>query len=149
MKAKAFSLVVIMSSSLFAAKAQQDSTKLYQKADDLFAVINLQGSYNDVINTTVEQQITTIPALAPRKEEVIRFFNKVIGWPVVKTDIAKLYLKYYTPEEMNDLIKFFKTAAGKKMAIVSNNIQKDIQTLQQSKLQPHVSELSQLLSGKN
>ena len=149
MKAQILLLGIMMSGSLFSAQAQHDSTKLYQKTDQLFSVINMEEAYTNAINTSVEQQITTTPSLAGYRDDLRSFFNKWLGWSVLKTEIANLYLKYYTPEEMDVLIKFYQTPAGKKTAIASASIQKELQTMQQSRLNAHLSEWDQFISGKS
>jgi len=149
MKTHILLLGIMMSCSLFSAQAQQDSTKRYQKTDQLFSVINMEEAYTNAINTSVEQQITTTPSLAGYRDDLRSFFNKWLGWSALKTELAKLYLKHYTPEEMDELIRFYQTPAGKKTAAASANIQKELQTMQQSRLSAHLSEWDQFISGKS
>jgi hypothetical protein len=148
MKTQFLFLGIMISCCISSAQAQQDSVKLYLKTDQLFAAINMQEAYANAINTSVEQQITTTPTLASYREDLRSFFNKWLGWSVLKTEIANLYLKYYTPEEMDAMIKFYQTPAGKKTATASANIQKELQTMQQSRLNAHLSEWDQFISGK-
>jgi hypothetical protein len=148
MKKQVFLLGLVLHGGLFAVQAQQDSAKLYQKAEQLFITMKMPDIYGKGIDESVNQQVAATPALANYREDLKSFLDTCIGWPVVKTDVAKLYLKYYTPEEMDVLIKFYQTPAGKKVATVSATLVKEIQAMEQSKLQPHIGRLNQLISEK-
>ena len=143
-----FSLSMLLSCSLVSARAQQDSTKLYQKAEQLFIVMNMPDVYATAIKESVEQQIAASPALAKFKDDVTSFFDTYISWHVIHTEVARLYLKYYTAEDMDVLIKFYQTPAGKKVAVKSTILMKEIQQMQQSRLQAHIGELNQLIENK-
>src|SRR6267378_7288351 len=140
MKKQFFLLGLVLHGSLFAAQAQQDSAKRYQKAEQMLITMKMPDIYARGINESVEQQVAATPALANYREDLKSFLDTCIGWPVVKTDVAKLYLKYYTLEEMDALIKFYQTPAGKKVAEISSTLVKEIQAMEQSKLQPHIAE---------
>ena len=133
---------------LFSAQAQQDSAKLYQKAEQMLIAMKLPDIYARGINESVEQQVVVTPALANYRADLKSFLDTCIGWPVVKTDVAKLYLKYFTSDEIDTLIKFYQTSAGKKMAANATRITQEITAMVQSKVQPHVSEWNQLVSDK-
>ena len=147
-KASKFFLGMLLSCSLVSARAQQDSVKLYQKAEQLFIAMNMPDVYATAIKESVEQQITAAPALEKYKEDVKSFFDTCISWPVIKTEVAKLYLKYYTAEDLDALIKFYQTPAGKKVAVNGSVLMKEIQLLQQGRLQAHIGELNQLIANK-
>lgn len=148
MKKQVFLLALVLQGGLFSGQAQQDSAKLYQKAEQMLITMKLPDIYARGISESVEQQVTATPALANFRGDLKSFLDTCIGWPVVKTDVAKLYLKYYTLEEMDALIKFYQTPAGKKVAEVTSTLVKEIQAMQQSKLQPHIADLNQLIAEK-
>jgi hypothetical protein len=94
------------------------------------------------------QQITIAPALASQKDVLTDFLNKYIGWTVVKEEVARLYIKYYTPEDMDALIKFYQTPAGKKSSLVSASLQQELLAMKQAKLQAHIGEWSAFQEAK-
>ena len=148
MKKQFFLLGLVLHAGLFSAHAQQDSAKLYQKAEQLFVAMNLPDMFAHVVNENVEQQLTATPALVNYRADVKSFFDKYIGWPAVKADVANLYLKYFTSDEIDTLIKFYQTSAGKKMTANSTRITQEITVMVQNKVQPHVSEWSEFVSDK-
>ena len=148
MKKQVFLWGLVMHCGLFAAQAQQDSTRRYQKEEQLFVAMNLPDMFANVVNQTVEQQLTSNPALVDYRADVKSFFEKYISWPAVKADVGKLYLKYFTADEIDTLIKFYQTPAGKKMTANSTRITQEITAMVQSKVQPHVDEWNRLVSDK-
>ncbi|HSC37596.1 MAG TPA: hypothetical protein VLD19_06995, partial [Chitinophagaceae bacterium] len=94
MKPLIIALGMIMSSGLLPAQAQQDSAKLHQKEEKLFITMNMPVMFDKVVSETVDQQLATNPALANYKAEVTTFFNKYISWTAIKSDVAKLYMRY-------------------------------------------------------
>ena len=141
--------VILTACCLLSVKAQkQDSTQLFQKTDLLFTAIKMPEVYADAINATVDNQIKATPSLANYKEDLRSFLQKSIGWTALKTDIARLYMKYYTAEDLDAMTKFYQTPAGQKMALASAPLVKEMQDLQQSTVQAHAAELNQLMAGK-
>jgi len=148
MYSRLFFFIIVMSCGLLSAQAQQDSVKLFQKADELFTAMQMPDIYAKAINTSVEQQIKTTPALAGYKEDLRAFFDRCVGWSAVRTDVAKLYLKYYTPEDMDGLIKFYQTPAGKKMSMMASPLQQEVQVMQQDRLNAHLDEWNKFITEK-
>ena len=67
MKKQFFLLGLVLHGCLFATQAQQDSAKLYQKTEQLLVAMKMPDMFTNVVNETVEQQLTTTPALAAYK----------------------------------------------------------------------------------
>lgn len=149
MKSKVFVLSMMLACRLFSAEAQSDSTKIYQKTDQLFTVMNMADIFSAGVTASTDQQMVNTPALAGYKDDVKSFFTNCIGWSAVKDDMKKCYAKMYTEEEIDVLIKFYQTSAGKKTGALSNNLQQEIQKIEQAKIQAHMSEFNQIISKIN
>ena len=147
-KASKFFLGMLLSCSLVSARAQQDSVKLYQKAEQLLTTLNLPDVYATALNQSVEQSVGATPALANYRDDLRSFFNKYLSWPALKTEVARIYLKHYTTDEIDELIKFYQSPAGKKTTAISGKLQKEMQVLQQSTLDAHIGELNQFIANK-
>jgi len=146
MKLQTFLLAATIISCTFTVRAQQDSVKLYQEIEQLFNITNMQDQCLQAANTSADQTITNTPLLAGRKEEARAFFIKYMGYPACKNNLITIYAKYYTPEEIDDLIKFYKTSAGKKSNTVNVAIQSESLALMTQNLQAHANELNQLVN---
>lgn len=126
------------------AQAQKDSIKQAQKIEQLFSLINMEEACLQAANTSADQTIANTPQLAGRKEEARAFFIKYMGYEACRNDLIKLYAKHYTPEEIDELIRFHKTSAGKKSTSVAALIQQESLTMLTGKLNEHSAELAAL-----
>jgi hypothetical protein len=148
MKRNVLLLGILLSGSLLTAQAQADSARLYQKAEELLTAMKMPELYSLNINGTVQQQVAANPMLANYRPEVKALLEKWIGWPIVKKDIEKCYLQYFSPKEMDELIHFYHTAAGQKIALRGADLMKDMVRVEQTMLQPHMPEWSQFVTQK-
>jgi hypothetical protein len=146
MKLQTFLLATTIACCTSTVRAQQDSVKLYQEIEQLFNITNMQDLCLQAANTSADQTITNNPLLAGRKEEARAFFIKYMGYPACKNSLLALYAKYYTKQEIDDLIKFYKTSAGKKSNEMNIRIQTESMAAMTQTLQAHASELNQLVS---
>ena len=146
MKAKTVFLAAAMACGTFAAKAQQDTAKLYPKIEQLFAVMDMEAACLQAANLTADQTIAGAPQLSGKKDEARAFFIKYMGYAACKNDLVKLYAKHYTIEEVETLTAFYKTSAGKKMAIAAAQIQVETSEKLRENLQAHAEELNRLVA---
>lgn len=64
---------------------------------------------------------------------------------LINEHMLNIYDKYFTHQEIKDLIKFYKTPAGKKMITTMPDIQKDIMTIMMNK---HIPEFQEKIQRK-
>jgi hypothetical protein len=64
---------------------------------------------------------------------------------LINEHMVNIYDKYFTHEEIKDLIKFYKTPVGKKMITTMPDIQKDIMTIMMNK---HIPEFQEKIQKK-
>ena len=58
-------------------------------------------------------QIQSNPALAAYRSELEAFYKKCLNYQAMKEDVAKIYLEVFTPDELRQLIAFYKSPTGK------------------------------------
>lgn len=143
MKSRTLLLAAMMICGTFAAKAQ-DNTKQNQKIEQLFAAMNLEQAYMQSAIAAADQTAAGSPQLAGKKEEVRAFFIKYASYPACKNDLLKLYAKYYSAEEIEMLIAFYKTSAGKKQLTITPQLQMESAEMMRGNLQAHAEELNKL-----
>ncbi|MGF6849346.1 hypothetical protein QFZ51_004581 [Chitinophaga sp. W3I9] len=144
MRSRTLLLAAMMICGTFAAHAQQDNTKQYQKIEQLFAAMNLEEAYKQSAIVAADQTAAGSPQLAGKKEEVRAFFIKYASYPACKNDLLKLYAKYYSTEEIEVLTAFYKTSAGKKQLTTAAQLQMESAQMMSSNLQAHAEELNKL-----
>jgi uncharacterized protein len=57
---------------------------------------------------------------------------------MINEDMVTLYDKYYTQNEINDFIIFYKSPSGQKFTKVSPDIQKDLMMVMMQKYMPEI-----------
>ena len=134
------------------AKASVES-KTAVKSDSLEAALKLvnemgmESSYTKTINLLTNNLIKRVPQLATAKDKIIDFYQKYIGWSVIKNDIANIYAKHFTKEELNDLLKFYQSPTGKKAIKEMPSIMMESRELGMKKVATHMGELQKIIES--
>ena len=66
----------------------------------LLATMNMKESYEGMIKRITQMQIEANPQLKAIEPTIHAFFTKYMGWEAQRGDIAALYAKNYTTEEL-------------------------------------------------
>ena len=129
------------------AKVAKKDTKAdaVAQAKDLFKAMNLNSVYKYAVNNATARLVSVNPAFKPIKSKIKAFYEKNIGWQSISDDIAKLYAKHYTADELKKLTEFYKTPLGQKTLKVSPTLAMEGQKLTQERLTSHLKELKAML----
>jgi len=146
-------MLIFTTATLYAegnnTKAQEE--KKEQKGDNLEAAyklldeMNLKKVYENAVNGSTQRLIAANKNFKSIEDKIKAFYQKYIGWDSVKQDLAKLYSKYYTKEELEDITNFYKTKTGKKVLATMGKLAYEGQMLTQKRLRPHLDELKKIL----
>jgi len=125
-----------------------------QEALKLLDSMNAGDAYNETLMQTLDKQSSMLPPQIKNNKEKLEKYNKIMkefmmkymGWDKVKNDMAKVYAKYYTPQELKELAKFYATPVGKKSVKVLPKIATESMMLSQSKMMPHMGELQKSMA---
>ena len=150
MKAKIVLMTALMAFGIGAANAQTDSKKKAQKIEELFTIMEMEKNVEQNVLQSADNTVASAPALASKRDEVRAFFRKYMGYTAVKGEMIKTYAKYYSAEDITELIRFYKTPAGKKLSAASTSIAQDLITINSMELNQHGEELTKIFeSAKN
>ena len=127
-------------------KSETGDKKHLQVAHELLESMNMKAVYNKMLVKMTDNLVTKIPALKNSKEKILEFYRKYIGWDAIKDDQAKIYKKYFSIKEMEDLKNFYKTETGKKTLSLMPEIMTEGQVLAQKKIVPHMDELKKIMA---
>lgn len=115
---------------------------------ELFKVMELPVTYQESIEKMLEVQVKQNPSIAPLKDTMLKFFDKYMGWESMKEDMAKIYMKNFTDEELKELIIFYKTPVGRKTAILMPVLTSEGAALGQQRVQEHMHELQMMIKER-
>ena len=129
------------------AKVVKKDTKAdaVAQAKELFKQMNLSNVYKYAVDNATNRLVSVNPAFKPIKSKIKAFYQKNIGWNNISDDIAKLYAKHYTVDELKKLTEFYKTPLGQKTLKVSPTLAMEGQKLTQKRLTSHLKELKAML----
>ncbi len=145
-------MVVMLAFFAFGAMAEEVA-KTYSDADyqtvyQLFDVMNLKQEREETVKNMLDIQIRSMPMLGQFRQEMLDFMNKYISYDAIRKDLAVIYLKYFSVDDLKGLIAFYQTPIGKKYLSVTTKLNNDIMTLVARKMQEHREELQQMIMTK-
>jgi hypothetical protein len=121
----AITLFTNFSSSLQAAEEPSTAMKLIKLME--FSKTAKAGASASFTPFLQQLKAKGLPeeGLKEMSEAAERFFSKTFDNPAIEVDIAKIYEENYTKEEMEELLKFYQTPAGKKSIEVMPKIMQE------------------------
>jgi hypothetical protein len=133
------------SNKTVAAENKAKSDSKIEAAKALLEEMNLEKVYKSAVENSTKRLVDANPKFKKIEDKIKAFYEKAIGWKVMKNDLAKLYAKYYTTEELKDITEFYKTKTGKKVLSTMGNLTYEGQMLTRKRLMPHMDELKKML----
>jgi len=114
-------------------------------AEKFFNSMNIQDSYAKMIDSSTEMVIRTNPTLVEAKKEIRAFYEKYIGWNNIKEPMIRLYAKYYSISELEEIANFYQTDVGQKTIKLLPVLFKEGQELGMGLVQEHIDELQDIV----
>jgi len=114
----------------------------------LLATMNMKESYEGMITRITQMQIEANPQLKAIEPTIHAFFTKYMGWEAQRGDIAALYAKNYTAEELAELNKFYQTPLGQKTVQLMPQLAAAGAQIGQSKMMQHMPEMKAMIEAE-
>jgi hypothetical protein len=110
-------------------------------ANDMLTQMNKNGYMNKIIKDLAQQQISQNPMLRLNKKLVTSFVLKYASFNKLKPQLASLYSKELTINEMKTFTDFVKTTAGQKILLKMPRLIQISSYVGEKTLQKHYPEL--------
>ncbi len=130
------------------AKTQAPSEDRLKAAYTLLDTMHMADNYSRMTKQITDMQVAQAPQLAAIRDTIQSFFDKYMGWDAIKKDIAALYAKNYSKEELEKMNIFFASDVGQKYIALTPKIAAASAQIGQSKLQGHMDELRKMIDEK-
>ena len=130
------------------SKMHVPSKERLKAAYTLLDTMHMAENYNRMTKQITDMQVAQAPQLAAIRDTIQRFFDKYMGWDAIKKDIAALYAKNYSKEELEKMNSFFASDVGQKYIALTPKIAAASAQIGQSKLQGHMGELRKMIDEK-
>lgn len=114
----------------------------------LLATMNMKENYEGMITRITQMQIQARPELKVIEPTIHAFFSKYMGWEAQRGDIAALYAKNYTTEELKELNTFYQTPLGQKTIQLMPQLAAAGAQIGQSKMMKHMPEMKAMIESE-
>ena len=147
-------MIVMVTLTVFGAatvRAEGDKPVDKEKlsaAVELLKTMQLDKTFEKMIVNNVNLQIQRKPMLAPFREVMLQFFSKYMSWDSLKDEMAAIYAAKFTIDELKAITAFYKTPAGRKLALMAPELSKRGAELGAQRVQLHISELQSMIAAK-
>ena len=115
--------------------------------EELMKVMKLESSFNESANMISGPQspLSGSDAIAAMTKEIM---GKYMDWKTLKPEFVKIYSKHFTEDEINDLIKFYKTPSGQALVDKQPLIQKEMMLVTTGIMSKHIPEIQKAMMMK-
>ena len=137
MKKIALTLCLFLLST--AAFAQTDSHT--QAVNELMEAMDMENQISESADRMLNLQAQAMPQMAAYKDVMSDFFHKYINWENLGDDVKQVYKESFTEKEIRDLIAFYKTDTGQKLAKISPELTEKTARISQQMVMKHQAEL--------
>jgi len=138
-------LILISPCKFVYAEADPVRNEIYK----LFSLTQMEKKINDSVQSVVNLQIQQDPNLEKYRDILTQFIGKHIGWQALREDLAAMYQRDFSLEELQKINEFYITPVGQKVITTLPKLVQQRNQLAMQRLQQNISELQQLIKNKN
>ena len=137
-------LLFLGPASLYASDSSQR-----QQVETLFRLTQMEKKIQESVDSVVKLQLRQNPQLAEHEKTMHEFFNKYIGWNALKDELADMYMKKFSEQELTDINAFYITPVGQKVITVLPELVQQRNQLAMMRLQQNIGELQQIIGANS
>jgi len=153
--------LLLLAGLIQAAPARADDAKRTALAEELITLAELQKNFEQsfaVVKQMITQQFGATPTGAPPEAKAKSIENanavydliaKEMDWNTVKKDYAALYASTFTEEELQGVIDFYKSPAGKSFVAKQPELMKKSMELNQAKMSAIMPQIQQMIMQRD
>ena len=145
-------LAVAFSGSALAQSAPSTSATMttpshLKAAETMVSLSSSAEAYNKKVDQKLDMMFKQLPDRADKKEVQERmraFLSKYLSWDSMRLEVVALYVNKFTEVEIQEIIKFYQTPAGQKLALIGPQLSQAQMEIGQRRMQEHMTEFQQL-----
>jgi hypothetical protein len=120
-----------------------------QAVETLFQLTHMEQKISESVVNVAQLQIQQEPGLAAKKDILLAFLEKYIGWDAIKDPLAEMYLQTFTEDELKTMNAFYITPIGQKVITIVPQLVEQRNRLAMQQLQEHIGELRTAIGDGN
>lgn len=144
-------LAYVFSFFLFATPAlsQSGQNSHDQAALDFLKAVGMDRIVGQVSTALVESLIRSNPPLAPHRDVIMEWSSKYVTWEAAAPELVKTYKLAFSEPELREIITFYETATGKKMAAQLPQLMEGAAAAGGRLAGAHIPDLQRMLQERN
>jgi uncharacterized protein len=128
-----------------AASAQTPTPGATKAATELLQVMHADKTLHDQISAAFDVQIQNNPAMVPYRGAMQKFAERYLTWDAIGPQLTTAYAQVFSESELKDLVAFYKTPTGQKLATQAATLTAKGQAIGLSVVQQHQGELADMI----
>lgn len=133
-------LIFLWSSKTYAQYSDQQKA-----AFGFMEAAGVEENMDTMSNQLLDMQIRQDPTLAPYKHVLQEWDRRYLSYDAIKTQLAEVYLGYFSPQELDELAAFFSTGVGQKFVNTSPDIMAETTEIGASTAELHMYKLQEMM----
>jgi hypothetical protein len=117
-------------------------------AEELLEVTNTEKGIREGMRTYLDAQAAQNPLMAPYRPTMEQFARKYLVWSELEPQLARIYARALTEDQLRAAIAFQRTPAGQAFTAHQAEVQQAIMRIVQTQLQSHAAELEQMIQAR-
>ena len=140
--------LVAVASLILPGLTTADDQSHLEQVNILFKLTRMEQKINESVESVAELQLRqNNPDLdAAKREQLMAFLERHIGWNAVKADLYEMYMQTFTEEELKTINDFYITTTGQKVIVIVPQLVQERNRLAMLRLQQNIGELQAIMS---
>ena len=143
------SLLTILLTTLTPLTSLADTDPQRDELETLFKLTRMEQKINESVDFAVQLQLQQNPGLRQHQALLRSFMQKYIGWEALKEDIAAMYLRTFSQQELEQMNAFYITPTGQKVIEQLPLLVQERNQLAMQRLQGNIGELQRLIEQES
>ena len=118
-----------------------------EQVEILFKLTRMEQKIDESVASIAQLQLRQNPELESKRDRLMAFLEKHIGWNAMRSDLTNMYLQTFTEQELKEMNDFYITPTGQKVINTVPQLVQERNQLAMQRLQQNVGELQQIMSA--
>ena len=148
MKTRCLITLLAATSLILPGLTVADDQSHLEQVNILFKLTRMQQKINESVESVAQLQLRQNPDLdAAKREQLMAFLERHIGWNAVKADLYEMYMQTFTEDELKTINDFYITTTGQKVIVIVPQLVQERNRLAMQRLQQNIGELQAIMSA--
>jgi hypothetical protein len=127
-----------------------DNNSHLEQVEILFKLTRMEQKINESVDSVAQLQLRQNPELGAKRDLLMAFLEKHIGWAAVRGDLTDMYMQTFSEQELKAMNDFYITPTGQNVINTVPQLVQERNRLAMQRLQRNAGELQEIMSaGQN